>query len=53
MTYNTENFDSWIRGDFVHLNTALEELYFATENPEPRGRHERRRVGTLLEVIDL
>ena len=34
MTYNTENFDSWIRGDFVHLNTALEELYFATENPE-------------------
>jgi len=29
MTANTENFDRWIRGEFVEMNTALEELYFA------------------------
>jgi hypothetical protein len=29
MTVNTENFDRWIRGEFVELNTALEEIYFA------------------------
>jgi hypothetical protein len=29
MTVNTENFDSWIRGEFVEMNTALEEIYFA------------------------
>ena len=34
MTVNTKKFDNWIRGDFVTLNTQLEELYFATENPE-------------------
>ena len=34
MTANTEKFDAWIRGEFVELNTALEELYFASENPE-------------------
>ena len=34
MTTNAENFDRWIRGDFVHFNTALEELYFASENPQ-------------------
>src|SRR3984893_118400 len=28
MTINTENFDGWIRGEFVEMNTALEELYF-------------------------
>ena len=26
---NTGAFDNWIRGDFVALNTALEEMYFA------------------------
>jgi hypothetical protein len=31
---NTERFDQWIRGNFVVLNTELEEMYFATENPE-------------------
>lgn len=31
---NTEKFDRWIRGDFVLLNTELEELYFATDNPQ-------------------
>ena len=31
---NTEKFDRWIRGDFVVLNTELEELYFATDNPQ-------------------
>jgi len=30
----TEKFDQWIRGDFVRLNTALEELYFASEAPQ-------------------
>ena len=34
MTANTEAFDHWIRTDFVTLNTRLEALYFATENPE-------------------
>lgn len=34
MTTNTETFDRWIRNDFVQLNSALEELYFASENPE-------------------
>jgi hypothetical protein len=29
MTANTESFDRWIRGDFVAMNTALEEIYFA------------------------
>jgi hypothetical protein len=29
MTVNTENFDRWIRGEFVAMNTALEEIYFA------------------------
>jgi len=28
MTANTENFDRWIRREFVEMNTALEELYF-------------------------
>jgi hypothetical protein len=34
MTVKTKKFDNWIRSDFVTLNTQLEELYFATENPE-------------------
>jgi len=34
MTTNTETFDRWIRSDFIQLNSALEELYFASENPE-------------------
>ena len=29
MTANTEKFDRWIRGEFVEMNTALEEIYFA------------------------
>ena len=29
MTANTESFDRWIRGEFVEMNTALEELYIA------------------------
>ena len=34
MTLNTDQFDAWIRGRFVELNTELEELYFASESPE-------------------
>lgn len=29
---HSQRFDDWIRGDFVALNTALEELYFAQDN---------------------
>lgn len=29
---NTEAFDAWIRGPFVEMNTALEDLYFAQED---------------------
>ncbi len=29
---HAENFDRWIRGPFVEMNTGLEELYFAREN---------------------
>lgn len=29
MSNNTQDFDAWIRGAFVEMNTALEEAYFA------------------------
>ena len=29
MTSNTSAFDQWIRGEFVELNTELEDTYFA------------------------
>ncbi len=32
MSRNAERFDDWIRSDFVAMNTALEELYFAQAN---------------------
>lgn len=34
MATNAERLDEWIRGDFVALNTGLEELYFKSETPE-------------------
>ena len=34
MSLHSENFDNWIRGDFVSLNTELENLYFELDNPE-------------------
>jgi hypothetical protein len=34
MTAKAAAFDEWIRGDFVRLNSELEELYFATDTPE-------------------
>lgn len=34
MSQNTGNFDSWIRGKFVSLNTELENLYYEEDNPE-------------------
>ena len=40
MTRNALAFDDWIRGDFVEINTALEELYFAQED-----RHELPAAG--------
>lgn len=32
MSKNAEKFDAWIRSDFVAMNTALEELYFAQDD---------------------
>jgi len=32
MTQNTDAFDDWIRGNFVALNTRLEEAYFALDD---------------------
>lgn len=32
-TPNAENLDAWIRQDFREINTHLEELYFAQDNP--------------------
>jgi len=34
MTENALRFDEWIRHGFVAINTELEELYFALDNPE-------------------
>ena len=34
MSENAENFETWIRSDFVEMNTALENLYFAQERRE-------------------
>jgi hypothetical protein len=34
MSQHAENFDNWIRGNFVSLNTELENLYFELDNPE-------------------
>jgi hypothetical protein len=34
MTENAARLDAWIRGNFVTLNTTLEEMYFASDNPE-------------------
>lgn len=34
MTANALRFDSWIRHEFVAINTELEELYFALDKPE-------------------
>lgn len=33
MSLAADNFDHWIRSSFVEMNTALEELYFAQDNP--------------------
>ncbi len=34
MTTNADRLDHWIRGNFVTLNSELEERYFSSENPE-------------------
>ncbi|TDF34506.1 DUF1864 family protein [Alteromonadaceae bacterium M269] len=36
-TKNVERMDDWIRKDFKQINTALEELYFAQEDPSQVG----------------
>ena len=37
MTGNTHAFDRWIRGPFVEMNTALENLYFKQDDPSVVG----------------
>ena len=32
MTQKTKSLDTWIRGDFKHMNTELEELYFKNQD---------------------
>jgi len=48
MTRNAREFDDWIRGPFVELNTGLEEIYFEqsdrTAIPEAGARERRRLV---------
>ena len=34
MTRKADRLDNWIRGNFVAINSELEELYFNSENPE-------------------
>lgn len=34
MTAKADQFDDWIRGNFVEINTRLEELYFVSDAPE-------------------
>lgn len=43
MTQNVEEFDYWIRHDFIEINTELEEIYFAQE-----VRDDVSSVGTSL-----
>lgn len=49
VTTAADDFDRWIRNDFVALNTLLEEAHFAAEGRIPRDRPElaaaRRRIG--------
>jgi hypothetical protein len=33
MTPNSVAFDQWIRSSFVELNTALEDIYFSSDEP--------------------
>ena len=33
MSAAAEAFDHWIRGAFIEMNTALEEVYFALDDP--------------------
>lgn len=49
VTTAADDFDRWIRNDFVALNTRLEEAYFAADGRIPHDRPElgtdRRRIG--------
>ena len=46
MSTHSEAFDHWIRGAFVEINTALEELYFAQAD-----RADVSRVGGDVKTI--
>ncbi|MDP5052289.1 MAG: DUF1864 family protein [Congregibacter sp.] len=37
MSVNAERFDEWIRSSFIAINTELEELYFAQDDPAQVG----------------
>jgi hypothetical protein len=54
MTAHTHRFDCWIRRDFVDMNTALEELYFAREDrAEVAGVGEKIKHDLLQEGREL
>lgn len=50
MSNNTRNLDTWIRGEFVALNTELENLYFELDNPEEIEGVGDAQKNTLLEA---
>lgn len=37
MSVNAERYDEWIRSSFIQINTELEELYFAQDDPAHVG----------------
>ena len=58
MTVNAENFDNWIRSRFTEINTELEEIYFASDNPENvEGKGDELKARLVAEatpfIIDL
>ena len=42
-----DQLDGWLRGDFVRINTALEEVYFAGRIDVICGRPEHMRTSQL------
>ncbi|MEE4279178.1 MAG: monodechloroaminopyrrolnitrin synthase PrnB family protein [Halieaceae bacterium] len=48
MSPNAEAFDQWIRSSFIDINTALEELYFAQDDPAAIGAGGEALRETLL-----
>jgi hypothetical protein len=49
ITKNVEQMDNWIRGEFKHINTALEEIYVAQDDPHQVAGVGESLKGQLLE----